>query len=188
MISQPVSSIFPCSPLASGTWRIPGLSIPWSCLPTISSVCLLFFPLSLCLARWFWSDLMNGRHGHTTEFASLYHGQEVFVWSDCLLDLGTNFHVGNVGFVWDKSGYEFATSSVSKIGWREINDRIKRDWRMNLFYFFPLVSLSLPPRGDTNVIHNATNPLALFHAYGNTRCVVSFSCYPDNVVLVGNPL
>ena len=29
------------------------------CLP-----CLL--PLSLCIARWFWPDLMNGRHAHTT--------------------------------------------------------------------------------------------------------------------------
>ena len=29
------------------------------CLP-----CLL--PPSLCLARWFWPDLMNGRHDHTT--------------------------------------------------------------------------------------------------------------------------
>ena len=40
MISQSVSSIFPCSPLPSGTWRTPGLSIPWCCLPT-SSACLL---------------------------------------------------------------------------------------------------------------------------------------------------
>ena len=31
-------------------------------------------------------------------FASLYFGQ-VFVWSDCLLDLGTDFLVGNMGFV-----------------------------------------------------------------------------------------
>ena len=31
-----------------------------------SSVCLVFFTLSLCLARWFWPDLMNGRHDHTT--------------------------------------------------------------------------------------------------------------------------
>ena len=53
MISQQVSSIFPCSPLPSGTWRTPGLSIPWCCLPTSSSVCLVFFPLSLCLAKWF---------------------------------------------------------------------------------------------------------------------------------------
>ena len=66
MISQPVSSIFPCSPLPSGTLRTPGLSIPWSCLPTSSSLCLVFFPLSLCLIRRFWPDLMNGRHDHIT--------------------------------------------------------------------------------------------------------------------------
>ena len=66
MTSQPVSSIFPCSPLPPGTLRTPSLAIPSCCLPTSSSVCLVFFPLSLCLARWFWPDLMNGRHVHTT--------------------------------------------------------------------------------------------------------------------------
>ena len=66
MISQPVSSIFPCSSLPSGTLQTPGLSIPWCCLPTSASVCLVFFPLSLCLARRFWPDSMNGRHDHTT--------------------------------------------------------------------------------------------------------------------------
>ena len=35
------------------------------------------------------------------QFASLYEGQEVFVWSDCLLDLGTNFLVGNMVVVRD---------------------------------------------------------------------------------------
>ena len=60
MISQPVPSIFPCSPLPSWTWRkTPGLSIPWCCLPTSTFVCLAFFPLSSCLSRWFWTDLMN---------------------------------------------------------------------------------------------------------------------------------
>ena len=59
-------SIFPCSPLPSGACRTPGLSIPWCCLPTSSSVCLVFFPLLLCLARWFWPDLMSGKHDHTT--------------------------------------------------------------------------------------------------------------------------
>ena len=66
MIFQPCSSFFPCSSLPSGTWQTPGLFIPWCCPPTSSSVCLVFFPLSLCLARWFWPDLMNGRHDHTT--------------------------------------------------------------------------------------------------------------------------
>ena len=46
-----------CFPLPSGAWRSPGLSTPWCCLPTPSSVCLVFFPLSLCLARWFWPGL-----------------------------------------------------------------------------------------------------------------------------------
>ena len=45
MILQPVFSIFPCSPLPSGTCRTPGLSIPRCCLPTSSCVCLVFFPL-----------------------------------------------------------------------------------------------------------------------------------------------
>ena len=34
MTSRPVSSIFLSSPLPSGTWRTPGLSIPWCCLST----------------------------------------------------------------------------------------------------------------------------------------------------------
>ena len=33
--------------------------------------------------------------------ASLYDGQEVFVWSDGLLDLGTDFLVGNMVFLSD---------------------------------------------------------------------------------------
>ena len=66
MILQPVFSIFPCSPLPSGTCRTPGLSIPWCCLPTSFFAHLVFFPLSLCLARWFWPDMMNGKHDHTT--------------------------------------------------------------------------------------------------------------------------
>ena len=32
-------------------------------------------------------------------FASFYDGQEVFVSSDCLLDLGADFLVGNMVFV-----------------------------------------------------------------------------------------
>ena len=33
------------------------------------------------------------------QFASLYDGLEVFVWSDCLVDLGTDFLIGNLVFV-----------------------------------------------------------------------------------------
>ena len=63
---QSFFSIFPCSPLPCGTCRTPGLSIPWCFLPTSSSVCPVFFSLSLCLAGWFSPDLMNGRHDNTT--------------------------------------------------------------------------------------------------------------------------
>ena len=34
------------------------------------------------------------------QFASLYDRHEIFVWSTCLLDLGTDFLVGNKERVW----------------------------------------------------------------------------------------
>ena len=48
MTSQPVSSIVLYSALPSGTWWPPGLYAPCCCLPTSSSICLAFFPLSSC--------------------------------------------------------------------------------------------------------------------------------------------
>ncbi|WP_294117250.1 hypothetical protein [Thiolapillus sp.] len=35
------------------------------------------------------------------QFASVYDRQEIFMWSSCLLDLGTDFFVGNMVFVCD---------------------------------------------------------------------------------------
>ena len=81
LTSQPVSPVSFCSPLPSGTWRTPGLSIPW-CLTTSFSVCLVFFPLSLCLARLFWpfsQTWWTEDMSISLKFASLYNGQEVFV-------------------------------------------------------------------------------------------------------------
>ena len=63
--SQPVSSIFSCSPVPSGTWPAPGLAIPRCCLPTSSSVWLVSFPLSLCLARRFLARPYLVRSGQT---------------------------------------------------------------------------------------------------------------------------
>ena len=54
MISQPVSSIFLCSSLPSGTLWTPGLSIPWCCLPIFCLPCLLppfTVPCKMVLAR-----------------------------------------------------------------------------------------------------------------------------------------
>ena len=100
MTSQPVSSIFPCPPLPSGTWRTPGLSIPSCCLPTYSSACLVFFPFHCALQDGFGQTWWTGDMSISLQFASLYDGQ-VFVWSVCLLDLGMDVLIGNMVFAWD---------------------------------------------------------------------------------------
>ena len=54
---------------------------------------------------------MNRRHTFTTSvFASLWEFREVFTWSDCLLDLATDFLVGDTVFVRD---YVVSCSSTS---------------------------------------------------------------------------
>ena len=49
MISQPVSSIFLCLP---GLGEIQACQIPDVVFPTSFSLCLVFFPLSMYVARW----------------------------------------------------------------------------------------------------------------------------------------
>ena len=65
MTSQPVCSFLFCS-LLSETWRTAGLSIPWCCLPTSLLSALSSSPLHFNLMRWFWPDMMNGKHVRTT--------------------------------------------------------------------------------------------------------------------------
>ena len=112
MISQPVSSILPCSPRHPWTWRTPGLSIPWCCLPTSSSVCLFFFPLSLCPARWFWRDLMNGRHVHTQ---SIVINRRSKNQTDMLKTFGMDIR---------KIIYKFPTKKKGGDLWRVIGNRM----------------------------------------------------------------
>ena len=47
------------------------------------------------------TDLLAMNFMATLQFASLYYKQEVLVWSDCLLNLFTNFLIGNMVFVCD---------------------------------------------------------------------------------------
>ena len=101
MISQQVSSIFPCSPLPSGTWRTPGLSIPWYCLHSLPLSALSSYPFHYALQHGFGQTWWAGDMTIPLQFASLYNGQGVFVWSNCLLDLISHFLVGNMVFVWD---------------------------------------------------------------------------------------
>ena len=101
MTSQPTSSIFLCALQLSGTWRNPGLSIPWCSLPTSFCACRVFFPFHCALQDDFGQTWWTGDMSIPLWFVSLYDGQEVFVWSGCLLDFGTDFHVGNMVFVLD---------------------------------------------------------------------------------------
>ena len=66
-------------------------------------------PLSAVFSSRFHCALLDG-FGQTwwtvditipLQFATLYDGQEVFMWSHCLLDLGMDSIVGNMVFVWD---------------------------------------------------------------------------------------
>ena len=69
--------------LFSTALRTPGLSIPWYCLPNSSSVCPVFFSLSLCALQD--GSGQTGWTGDTSiplQFTSLNDGQVVFVWSD----------------------------------------------------------------------------------------------------------
>ena len=65
--------------------------------------CLL--PTFLCaLQDGFSQTWWTGKMTIPLQFASLYHGKKVFVWSNYLLDLGTDFLFGNMVFVWRVAG------------------------------------------------------------------------------------
>ena len=108
MTSQPVPSIF----LSVLHCRL-GLGELQACL--FPDVVFPPFFLSASFSAPFRCALQNG-FGQTwrtgdmfipLQFASIYDGQEVFVWSDCLLSLGTDFLVGNTVFVWDAVALPF---------------------------------------------------------------------------------
>ena len=66
MISHQFPPFFPVLHCPLGHGELQAYPFPNVVHPTPSSVCLFFFPLSLCLERWYWSDLMNGRHDDTS--------------------------------------------------------------------------------------------------------------------------
>ena len=100
MILQPVSSIFPFSPLLSWTRQTLGLSIPLCCLPALPPFALSS-SFHCALQDGFGQTRWTGDMTIPLQFVSLYNGWEVFVWPDCLLDLGIDFLIGNMIFVWD---------------------------------------------------------------------------------------
>ena len=93
LISQPVSSIFPCPPLPTVIWWTPGLSIPLCCL-FLCLPCLLApftVPCKMVLTRR--DERKTWPHHCSLRLFTIC--QEVFLWSDCLLDLGTDVQVGD---------------------------------------------------------------------------------------------
>ena len=58
-------------------------------------------PFHCALQDGFGQTWWTGNMTIPLQFASLYDCQEIFVWSSCLLDLGMDFRVGNMVFVWD---------------------------------------------------------------------------------------
>ena len=65
------------------------------CLP-----CLLP-PFAVPLQDGFCQTWCTGEMTIPLKFASVYDGQKIPMWSNCLLDLGTDFLVGSMVFVWD---------------------------------------------------------------------------------------
>ena len=63
-------------------------SFSWSALSSSAFYCALQNSFGV---TWWTGDMSI-----PLQFASLYVGQEVFMWSDCLLDLGTDFLVANM--------------------------------------------------------------------------------------------
>ena len=117
-----------------------------SCLPTSSSVCLVFFPLSLGLARWFWPDLMNVRHDHTTAVCVSSP------WSGGLRDTQattTNKQTVKVVF---KDGWSLVKDSLTqKYNGRCLRKSIKNRKRRVLsqgFHYQVLKSMSCGDGGD----------------------------------------
>ena len=101
MISQPVSSIFPVLYCPLGLGELQARPFPNVVFPPLPLFAFSSSPLHCALQDGFGQILWTGDSTIPLQFSSLYDGQEVFMWSECPLDLGTDFLVGNMVFVRD---------------------------------------------------------------------------------------
>ena len=81
MTPQPISSIFLCSPLPSGTCQTPGLYIPDVVFPPLFLSASPSSPFHCALQDGFGKTWWTGDISMPLQFASLCDGQEVFLWS-----------------------------------------------------------------------------------------------------------
>ena len=100
MILQPVFSIFfPVLHCPLGLGELQACPFPDVVFPLLPPSALSSSPFHCALLGGFGQTGRTGSMTIPLHFASLYDGQEVFVWSDCLLDLGTDFLAGDMVFV-----------------------------------------------------------------------------------------
>ena len=101
VILQPVSSFFPVLHCPLGLAELQTCPFPDVVFPPLPLSTFSSSPFHCALQDGFGQAWWTGDMTILLQFASLYDHQEVFVWSNCLLDLGTDFLVGNMVFVWD---------------------------------------------------------------------------------------
>ena len=94
------NSVFPVLPCPLGLGELQVCPFPDVVFPPLPLSALSSSPFHCALQDGFGQTWWTGDMTMPLQVASLYHSEEVFVWSDCLLDLGMDFLVGNMVFVW----------------------------------------------------------------------------------------
>ena len=96
IILQPFFSIFSVLHRPLGLAELQACPFPDVVFPPLPLSALSSSPFHCALQDGFGQTRWTGNMTIPLQFASLYDGQEVFAWSSCLLDLGTDFLVGNL--------------------------------------------------------------------------------------------
>ena len=109
------SPFFPVLHCPLGPAELQACPFPDVVFPPLPLSVLSFSPFHYALQDGFGQTRWTGDMTIPLQFASPYDGQEVFVWSSFLLDLGTDFLVGNLVFVWDV--LYLASPDVILCGW-----------------------------------------------------------------------
>ena len=84
-----------------GLVELQACPLPDVVFPSLPLSALCSSPFHCALHNGFGQTWWTGHKPIPLQFAFLYNGQEVFMWSSCMLNLGTDFLVGNVVIVWD---------------------------------------------------------------------------------------